>query len=730
MPEVRTPSQINRIFRFGDFEFSVRAGELRKNGEVIRLQYQPLRVLLALLEHSGEAVTRDEIRERLWPEDSVQDFDNSLRVAIAKLRQAFGDDADSPRYIETLPRRGYRWIYPISVHDAKPNLVGPAHHSVRATNSMALRDGYVPPKPSPLIASEPSRRTILGRRILVSLSLWLAVMAAVWFLRPQQPVPEPSVSPLTTYPGLEYMPALSPDGKRVAFAWTGPNATDPYRVYVKKIGEDYAQPVTDTPSGACDSNPVWTPDGRFILFFRRFGNESGIYRVAELGGAAQLLKTMSLHGGPVRRGRFAVSPSGNALAYPDIVPGQQQIALFLFDMKTLQSRQLTFPPPTAQGDSDPAFSRNGKAVAFERDTLDLEQVHLVPTIGGSERPLTNDKYSDISGLAWTLDNRQLLLGGRQLRKISTSEGGQTPAALPNLSGPVLYPDLRGNRLAYSQAWDNANIWKLDLRYPTEADGVPTKLISSTRQQAAASFSPDGSQIAFQSDRSGSWEIWKANRDGSNAVQLTRFHGALTGTPRWSPNGRQIAFDSRDSGNSEIYAIASDGGTPRQATASSSGGMVPAWSHDGRWIYYSSQRNGVTNIWKTPATGGAERQVTTKGGIYAAESSDGKYLYYSRSQGDPTLWRVALNGSGEQSLIGAPKPFGCSHWALAASGIYIVDQNGDLNYYDFDRRNATKVMHHPEFLTDWSLAVSPDGHEIVWAQVDSRSSDLMLVDNFR
>ena len=99
---------------------------------------------------------------------------------------------------------------------------------------------------------------------------------------------------------------------------------------------------------------------------------------------------------------------------------------------------------------------------------------------------------------------------------------------------------------------------------------PTKLITSTRQQAAASFSPDGSQIAFQSDRSGSWEIWKANRDGSNAVQLTHFHGPLTGTPRWSPDGRQIAFDSRNSGNSEIYVIGSDGGTPRQVTASSSG----------------------------------------------------------------------------------------------------------------------------------------------------------------
>ena len=86
MPVVRPPSHLDRIFRFGDFEFSVRAGELRRNGEILRLQYQPLRVLVVLLEYPGEVVTRDEIRERAWSNDSVQDFDNSLRVAVAKLR--------------------------------------------------------------------------------------------------------------------------------------------------------------------------------------------------------------------------------------------------------------------------------------------------------------------------------------------------------------------------------------------------------------------------------------------------------------------------------------------------------------------------------------------------------------------------------------------------------------------------------------------------------------------
>ena len=256
------------------------------------------------------------------------------------------------------------------------------------------------------------------------------------------------------------------------------------------------------------------------------------------------------------------------------------------------------------------------------------------------------------------------------------------------------------------------------------------MLFRSRQQAAASFSPDGSQIAFQSDRSGTWEIWKSKRDGSDAVQLTRFRGSLTGTPRWSPDGRQIAFDSRAKEISEIYVIPADGGAPRQVTNNPAGDNVPAWSHDGKWLYYSSNRDGVINIWKMPVDGGAEQRVTTNGGIYAAESYDGEYLYHSRSPTDQTLWRVPVKGGEEQLVAGAPTPFGCSHWAISASGLYIVDRNGDLSFYDFARRQTAKVINHPGFLTDWSLAVSPEGREIVWAQIDARAADLMLVENFR
>jgi Tol biopolymer transport system component/DNA-binding winged helix-turn-helix (wHTH) protein len=731
MSVVRTASNLNQVFRFGEFEFSVRSGELRRNGEILRLQYQPQRVLLVMLEYSGDVVTRDEIRERAWPDDSIRDFDNSLRVAVTKLRQALGDDPDNPRYIETVPRRGYRWLYPVTVHEAQPNIVEPevaeATLSVDVVPVRALSE----PESITSVSLKPSHRMVLLRRILLTIALWVVALAATWWLRPQPVRAEPKVLPLTTYSGLEYMPSLSPDGKRVAFAWTGANPSDSYSVYVRPIGDDRAHRLVETPAGAADGDPVWSPDGKSIYFFRRRGGSSGIYVASVEGGPAQQLIATSLAGRRLRRARFDVSPTEHTLIYPSEIPGKETVALFLFDLATLRSRQITNPPPNSEGDGDPAFSHDGKTLAFQRNILDLQQVYLLPSNGGDARLLTSNFITDfIDGLAWTTDDREIIFGGNQLRRVSASRGQPSISNISYVPGPATFPAVRGNLLAYVKSAVNANIWKLDLHDLTHAAGEPSKLISSTHQQAAPSFSPDGTRIAFQSDRSGSWEIWVCDRDGSNAVQLSHFGGALTGTPRWSPDGQQIVFDSRANGVSQVYLVSADGGKPRLLTNATAGGELPSFSHDGKWVYYSSNHNGVNSVWKLPVAGGPPQSVTSGSGIYAVESADGKYLYYSRSAIDFTIWRIPVTGGPEEQVPGVPKPFDTSHWAVVASGIYIVNGNGDLQFFQFGKNTVTTVFHDQRFLTDWSMAISPDGREIAWAQIDDTAADLMMVENFR
>lgn len=693
---------------------------------MVRLQQQPSRVLLALLEYSGEVITREELRACVWPDASVQDFDNSLRVAVNKLRQALDDDPENPEYVETLPRRGYRWLCTVTVHE---NPHAGAENEEQPAHDLQDQRSYVG---LGISGSQVARPRIVGRTSFwLTALLLVSVLVVFKYSRRDRVSVDPRVVPLTTYPGLEYMPSFSPDGKQVAFAWTGADANAPYSVYIKPVSDERAHLLTETPAGASDGDPVWSPDGESIYFYRRGGEKSGIYAAPVKSGPVRLLVATSLGGRRVRRARFDVSPSGKILVYPDVVAGKETVALFALDIGTMTSRQISDPPANSEGDGDPAFSHNGDTVAFQRNVSDRQEIYLASPKGGPSRLLTASFIADfIDGLAWSSDDHDIVLGGKLLRRISVARDEQTVSIIPYVPGPALFPSIRGNQLAFVEAALTANVWKLTLRDATHVAEGPSQLISSTHQQAAPAYSRDGSRIAFQSDRSGDWEIWTCARDGSDPVQLTHFRGPLAGTPRWSPDGKEILFDSRASGTSQIYTIPAAGGEPRRLTNDHEGSEVPSWSRDGHWIYYSAIKNGGANVWKTPAQGGTPQPVTSNGGIYAAESFDGKYIYFSRNAQDATIWRVPVEGGAEELVNGAPKPFDPSHWVLTASGIYIIDAAGDLVLFEVDKQRSTTVFHDQRFITDWSMAVSPDGREVLWAQIDARLADLMLVEHFR
>ncbi|HUU14901.1 MAG TPA: winged helix-turn-helix domain-containing protein, partial [Terriglobia bacterium] len=117
---MRPSAPPSTLIRFGVFEVDLRAGELRKQGLRIKLQEQPFQVLVMLLERPGEVMTREELHERVWGSDTFVDLEHGLATAVKKIREALGDDADTPRYVETLPRRGYRFIYPVVAMSSSP----------------------------------------------------------------------------------------------------------------------------------------------------------------------------------------------------------------------------------------------------------------------------------------------------------------------------------------------------------------------------------------------------------------------------------------------------------------------------------------------------------------------------------------------------------------------------------------------------------------------------------
>jgi Tol biopolymer transport system component len=287
----------------------------------------------------------------------------------------------------------------------------------------------------------------------------------------------------------------------------------------------------------------------------------------------------------------------------------------------------------------------------------------------------------------------------------------------------------GDRLAFANSFDNINIWRKDLFHPA-SPGV--KLLVSTREQTNPTYSPDGTHIAFESNRGGVPEVWVSDSDGSNLVQISRLNNYATGTPRWSPDGRKIAFDSWSQGHAEVYVVDFSELMPRKLVTNFSVVFQPSWSHDGRWIYFLSLIGGeAPKVYRCPENGGNATMVSSGPAFSFRESFDGETLYFVDGWTDATLKRVSVNQPGPASPVeGMPLLKDAALWTVVPGGIYFVpaDSPHSIRYFDLSTRRVRRVTEVDRNFNsaNGGLSVSPDGRWILYSQVDDVNSDIMLV----
>jgi Tol biopolymer transport system component/DNA-binding winged helix-turn-helix (wHTH) protein len=729
------------VFKFADVEVREREFRLVKAGEVLSVEPKAFRVLLFLLRNPHRLIPKDELLNAVWNDYAVSE--NSLTRAIATLRRLLGDDIHEPRYIATVPTVGYRFL--CNVEATEDGFSGLDVADAADVRDQEIHGSPHTPQVQPVVAKAKGLRSMI---------LWLApvlliVIAAFFYVRHiSQPPAFYSSVPLTNYVGSEICPSFAPDGERVAFAWNG-EKQDNFDIYVKQIGDGTLLRLTSDPKP--DLSPAWSPDGRTIAFLRLDSDEKGeiLLMSSFAEGPARSLAAVTAPLTLYPQSKFiAWSPDGKWLAMSDGPSFGGVMSLFLLSVETGEKRRITLPP-NDYDDVDPSFSPDMRHVAFARytgqagSTSDLYVVNLSPDLQSEGSPERITFYNrHLASPVWSSDGRSILFtrtepaGNHSIWRINLS-GSRKSEPLPVSADSSSALDLsrRGNRLVYTREISNATVWAVDLppsKSKSSRSSNPRPWISSTQGAIGPGnpqFSPDGQQVAFRSDSSGTGEIWVCDRDGSHARQLTHMGAIVSNFPRWSPDGKNIVFHSRPKGLANLYVVSAEGGPAHRLDAGDVDDLGPSWSHDGKWIYFSSRETGDVQVWKMPAGGGPRIQITKRAGNVPLESADGQYLYYVTIEN--ALWRVPLAGGEGAEVLPALVPIGSSY-ALGKQGIYFMRPTGqgggqEIAFLRLATRQISPIVSISRSLTD-GLALSPDERLILYSQRET-GSDLMLIENF-
>jgi len=552
-----------QIVSFGVFIADLRSGELHKNGIKVKLERQPFQVLSMLLETPGELVSREDLRNRLWPQDTFVDFDHALNTAITKIRVAVGDDADNPRFVETVPRRGYRFVAPVNGVTGR----------VRTTTDES----------GPSVKSASSTRKIQVRAIIGLLGVLGGLSA--WLM---SPVPPPRVLKYTqlTSDG-QYKDSLFTDGSRLYFTVaksgrltlaqisTAGGQVTPVSVPFEQVGlsdispdassllvHDNAAVQDDDPKatyvlplpagtprrlgGGALSEATWSPDGRWIAY--RQGTD--LYVTGSDGSAPRKLATLP---GPPLSPRW--SPDGKLLRF-SVWMGLGNHSLWEVQSDGSHLHQL-FPgwnnPPT---ECCGKWTPDGRYFIFMSSRGDA-------TKGESATNLWAVREKDEYFRRVTHKPVQLTL---------TSTGtAEITSAVPSRDGKRLFV-VSGNERYELVRYDKVS--RNFLPYLPGVNGVKF------------SFSRDGFWVVYVNVADNT--LWRSKVDGSERLQLTFPPMNANFIPSWSPDGSQIAFPAiLPGGTLQIFRISRDGGSPERLTEGKhrDGDARPSWSPDGKTLVF-------------------------------------------------------------------------------------------------------------------------------------------------
>jgi Tol biopolymer transport system component/DNA-binding winged helix-turn-helix (wHTH) protein len=652
------------LFEFGDFRVESPEGYLYRQQERVPLSPKASQILLVLVESGGRVVLKEDLMKTIWPDTFVEESNLTFHIHAIRKALARGEENGNEPYIETVPRRGYRFVSPIRIVTTQP----PAA------------------PPPPLVRS---KATWIGGILLCG----LATLATMLTLRSH--TAEPAVIRLTNNVADDTQPDLSPDGSAIVFVSNRDGGKG--QIYVMDADGRNPRNLTNDPAFH-DDTPSWSPDGKRIAFqSMRRGGPSEIY----------VMNADGTHATPLVAGaRAAWSPDGRLLVYEATAENHREV--FVIPSSGGDARRLTFDHDYA---GSPSWSPDGSQILFTVAVNHKLQLATMHPDGTGRVILTSHASNNRLGV-YSPDGRWIVF--------NSDRDGPDSLFLMDADGSLQ------RRITDGKFLDDEPSWSRNGRYiyfESERDGnreiyrmqvspAPDAAIRLTRNVASdtdPAWSPDGRWIAFDSNRDGLPHIFLMDPDGGHVRALT--HGPSSDTmPDWSPAGRQIAFVSNREGSNAVFAMQADGTAVRRIV---SNGAWPKWSPDARQICFTRDHA----IWVAEASSGAERRVAQ--GESCTWSDDGNSLMFDRDDyGLREIFRAPRTGGDPRAITRGRKVNGGPAWSATARRIaFNSNRDGSgLSIYVAREDGSELVRATGRGVFDFHPSWSPDGR---WLAFTSR-----------
>jgi Tol biopolymer transport system component/DNA-binding winged helix-turn-helix (wHTH) protein len=753
------------FYEFGPFRLDTADRLLLRGREVVPLTPKAFDMLLALVENSGHVLEKDELMKRVWPDSFVEEANLSNNVFT--IRKALGEDRHGHKYIETVPRRGYRFVASVrEVRDEGVDLMLEEHSREHVLIEEEKEDA-APIKTEPtgtgtegraltlkarnaetLIHAGSGVASFVGRikqnKLAAMLVLATPLLAVALLLlsksggqnqpasRPEESFGRMKLSRLTT-DGKAGWAAISPDGKYVVHQRGNRGELGLWLRQVETASSvQIAPPIDGVYIGL-----TYSPNGSYVYYVKRDHSTSigTLYKVPVLGGASTKLVTDI--DTPI-----TFSPDGKRMAFVRGYLNEGKVALMIANTDGTGERRVVARSLREFAYAWPSWSPDGEVIAVALGSADvgnnLKHVVTVRVKDGVEKQLTSQSWPSIRQIAWLADGSGLIItapdqgsDSGQLWHISHPEGSARRMTndLNDYRGISLTPD--SSVLATVQAQQISDIWVVP-----DADSSRAVQITSGKSDGhrGLAWTPDGS-IVYSSMTSGNPDIWIINADGTDNKQLT-VDAAMDTKPCVTSDGRYIVFLSTRTGEPHVWRMNRDGSEPKQLTMEGEDNQ-PQCSPDGQWVVYQHRAGTLTALWKVSINGGTPTRLTDKySGAPAVSPQDGMIAYhYFDDEANPPKYRlgvIPLEGGSFIKQLDVPV-IGRQviRWAADGRSITYIDFRTPVDNIWKQTLDDSPPVQVTNFKADriFQFAWSPDGKHLALAR-GVIAFDVILISNFR